>query len=498
MVHFIALSTVLLLVLTAQVCAEEQPDAGTSPPAQKSGDKVLQLPPVTVITPKAPAPAKPKAKSGAKTGPAKPAGPSNQGRSTQAAAGTDSHGGIDGVPAGLSNQLQNLNAARENILPKIGVNSYELNRQAIEALPQGDNAPLDKVLLQTPGVYQESAASGNLHIRNEHANLQYRIDGIQLPDGVSGFGEVIETSLIGSMSVVTGALPAQYGLRTAGLIDIQTRTVAANPSGEISIYGGSHGTLSSNLQYGGVSSNTEYFFTGRVLENDLGIENPTASTSAIHDHTQQEKFFSYVSTVFPDNARWTLMTGAFVGHYQIPDNPGQPQQFTLPAPYNSIAFQSANLNEQQLEQNYFGVLAFQQTVGNADYQIAYFTRYSSVHYTPDILGDLAFNGIATDVTRQSFLNGIQSDAAFRVAPDHTLRAGVVVSGEQTYVANSATTFPGILNPDGSATQTSSTFVPITDQQSKTGWLAGVYVQDEWRITGKLTLSTGVRFDQMWQ
>ena len=71
-----------------------------------------------------------------------------------------------------------LNADREYILPKIGVNSYDLDRQTIEALPQGDNAPLDKVLLQTPGVYQDSAASGNLHIRNEHANLQYRIDGI--------------------------------------------------------------------------------------------------------------------------------------------------------------------------------------------------------------------------------------------------------------------------------------------------------------------------------
>src|SRR5208282_6816607 len=39
---------------------------------------------------------------------------------------------------------------------------------------------------------------------------------------------------------------------------------------------------------------------------------------------------------------------------------------------------------------------------------------------------------------------------------------------------------------------------ITDDTAKLGWLAGVYAQDEWKITDKLTLNTGLRFDQMWQ
>ena len=73
------------------------------------------------------------------------------------------------------------------------------------------------------------------------------------------------------MAVVTGALPAQYGLRTAGLVDIQSRMGTAAPSGEVSIYGGSHGTINTNVQYGGVSGDTQYFFTGRWLQNNLGI-----------------------------------------------------------------------------------------------------------------------------------------------------------------------------------------------------------------------------------
>ena len=203
------------------------------------------------------------------------------------------------------------------------------------------------------------------------------------------------------MAVVTGALPAQYGLRTAGVVDIQTRMGTAEPSGEVGIYGGSHGTLSSNIQYGGVNGNTQYFFTGRWLQNNLGIENPTSSVEAIHDQTQQEKFFSYVSTVLPNNSRWTMMTGAADGHYQIPNNPGQPVRYSsAPIPHlGSNRFRFCKLNENQLEQNYYGVLAFQQSTAFADYQFSYFSRYSSLHYTPDLIGDLMFNGIATDVSR---------------------------------------------------------------------------------------------------
>jgi len=67
----------------------------------------------------------------------------------------------------------------------------------IEALPQGENATVEKILLQLPGVTQDSAASGSLHVRNEHANVQIRINGIMFPDGVSDFGTFLDTALIG-------------------------------------------------------------------------------------------------------------------------------------------------------------------------------------------------------------------------------------------------------------------------------------------------------------
>ena len=116
-----------------------------------------------------------------------------------------------------------------------------------------------------------------------------------------------------------------------------------------------------------------------------------------------------------------------------------------------------------------------------------------VHFVPDIYGDLVFNDVASNVTRQSLLNGIQFDGAYRLNDQHTLRAGFAVSGEETQVNNTSTVLP--LAPDG--TPLPSPF-NVTDYNSKIGWNLGGYIQDEWKITNNLTLNTGLRFDQLYQ
>ena len=188
----------------------------------------------------------------------------------------------------VAQQNEKFDAARQNIFPSIGAGSYEVSHQAIEALPQGNNAPLDKALLQFPGVTQDSAASGELHVRNEHANLQYRINGVMLPDGVGAFGQILDTGIVGTMALLTGALPAQYGLRTAGVLDIQTKADAFDNSGKISVYGGSHQNITPFGEYGGTVGQTQYYVSGRYFYSNLGIENPTPANEAIHDRTQQE------------------------------------------------------------------------------------------------------------------------------------------------------------------------------------------------------------------
>ena len=396
--------------------------------------------------------------------------------------------------AALSTQNTLLDAARENLSPRVGASTFDMNRAFIETLPQGTNGPIDKVLLQAPGISQDSAASGEIHVRNEHANVQYRINDIILPDGISGFGRVLDTSFVGSLALITGALPAQFGLRTAGIIDIQTKSgKSLEQGGSVGVYGGSFDTLTPSVEYGGRIGTTEYFFTGRGFTSNLGIENPTSSYSAIHDHTLQGNFFSYTSTVLDPQTRVSTIFGNTMNRFQIPNNPDQSFCCSITSAFGVSEFSSSNLDENQNEQNTFGVVALQKSVNGFDGQLAAYSRYSSVHFIPDLVGDILFNGIASDVYRRGFANGFQGDGAYRLNDAHTLRAGFTVTGERTQISNVSTVLP----LDSAGNPIDAPF-PITDYNSKLGWIVGAYIQDELRLTNKLTLNFGLRFDQMWQ
>ena len=69
----------------------------------------------------------------------------------------------------LASKNTKFDEARDNLSPRFGASSFDLNRAAIESMPQGIDTPIDKVLLQAPGVSQDSAAAGDIHVRNEHA-----------------------------------------------------------------------------------------------------------------------------------------------------------------------------------------------------------------------------------------------------------------------------------------------------------------------------------------
>ena len=113
---------------------------------------------------------------------------------------------------------QRLNAARDSINPAIGANEAKFSRTDLEIQPGGVDRGLKGVLLQAPGVSQDTDGDGEVHIRNEHGNVQYRLNGVTVPQGFSGFGALVDPRVAESISVITGTLPAQYGFRTSGEI----------------------------------------------------------------------------------------------------------------------------------------------------------------------------------------------------------------------------------------------------------------------------------------
>ncbi|HWP77853.1 MAG TPA: TonB-dependent receptor, partial [Methylomirabilota bacterium] len=286
----------------------------------------------------------------------------------------------------LAVEAKRLEEARISIQPRIGASTFEFNRQAIEALPQGDNAPLTQLILQAPGVTQDSTGGGFLHVRNEHANVQYRINGIALPDGVSFFGQGggLSPRLASSVELITGALPAEFGLRTAGIVDVNTKSGAFEPGGYVGLYGGSHSWIQPSAEYRGSLGRFNYYLSGDFLHNNIGIS-PATPDAPIHDSTKQGHGFGYFEYLIDSTSKVSAILGTFVGHFQIPNAKDQTPSFTV----NGVdSFDSAKANETQLEQNYYAVLSYLKAEKELSYQISAFSRYSLLTFRPDPLADL--------------------------------------------------------------------------------------------------------------
>jgi outer membrane receptor protein involved in Fe transport len=411
--------------------------------------------------------------------------------------------------------------ARNGIQTQTGASTFTVTAKDIQAQPGGDNSALNSVVLQMPGVAQDSF--GQLHIRGEHNGLQYRLNGIILPEGISGFGQTLDPRLAESVKLITGALPAEYGLRTAGIVDIQTKSGVFEDGGTVSMYGGSHSTLSPSVAYGGSSGHFNYFVSGDYTTNTLGIESPDGSSNPRHDRTQQYHGFAYLQDILDSNSSLSAVVGTSNAIFQIPNRVGVqpggldgivglgPQDagsgnFVLNA-NGTTAYPSQLLDERQREITHYGILSYLRSAGAVDFQVSFFGRYSSLFYTPaNNVGDILFNGLAQTAYKRDVAYGTQAEGAWHAGGGHTVRFGLFFQADDTLSRTSslvlATAPGGAGNPNtnplctdpAQTCQVSATPLTVADNGSKHGYSYSLYAQDEWDISDDVTINYGLRYD----
>jgi outer membrane receptor for ferrienterochelin and colicins len=384
---------------------------------------------------------------------------------------------------------QRLNDARSTIETQTGGSTYTIDSEAIAAMPGGQNAQLNQVLLQAPDVVQDSF--GQIHVRADHNDLQYRLNGIILPEGISVFSQTLSPWLISSLKLITGALPAEYGLRTAGIIDLSTNSGLLQPGGDVSVYGGSHGTFQPSAEYGGSDGKYTYYVTGDYKEDNLGIESPNGSSNPLHDHTTQIHGFGYFEDIIDSNDRLSLITGISDDEFQIPNQVGL--EPSLGYNYDGISnYLSNNLNERQHELAEYAILSWQHSEGALNWQTSVSARYTSLHFAPDWVGDLLFNGIGQDAFKDDTAIGWQTDGAYKLNDAHTVRAGFYFQHDNSTSDTTSQVVP--IDPITGA-QTSPAPLTIVENGTQVQQIESVYLQDEWKVFSPFTINYGVRFDR---
>lgn len=392
-----------------------------------------------------------------------------------------------------------LDAARANIEPSLGAATYALTNDAVEARPGGETTTIAQTLLHAPGVAQDG--SGKLRVRQSQGALQYRINNVLLPDGLTDLGESLSPRIAAKVELMTGALPAQYGLNAGAVVNITTKDGVYLDGGQAELYGGSHGEIEPAVEYGGSIGQTNFFFTGSYLQNRVGLPSLDGSANPQHDRTRQYEGLGYIDHVIDPTTRVALILGASDERFQLPnligldaattDMGGVP--FKRPLFLNGVStISSEQRDDVQASVNRYGVLSLLHTTDTLTFQIAGFARYSRYTVSAGTPADVLFTGVGRNTRDTTSSLGLQIEGVYELAAEHTLRSGATVISD----VHRGQGLTLVLPIDASGMQ----LIDLLQQHNEASRLVtrrdGLFIEDEWRPVSGVTVNLGGRVDHV--
>jgi hypothetical protein len=362
-----------------------------------------------------------------------------------------------------------LDAARASVDASLGAATYALSNDTVESRPGGETTTISQVLLQAPGVAQDG--SGKLRLRQSQGALQYRINNVALPDGLTDLGESLSPRIAAKIELVAGALPAQYGLNAGGVVRITTKDGVYLAGGQAELFGGSRGEIEPAFEYGNSSGNTNMFVSGSMVRSDYGLASPDGSAG-----------FSDERFELP-NLRGFDAATATIG----------PVSFLRPLVLDGTShFASEARDAQRHEINRFGVLSLQHSTERATVQVAGFLRHSVARLDADGAGEVLFTGAGRTTRDAVTSTGLQLEGAYELADAHTLRAGGTIASD---IHRGAATV-SVLPVDVDGRQVAGALLRLAATSRVAVRKGGLFVQDEWRAGSGVTFNLGSRIDHV--
>ena len=384
------------------------------------------------------------------------------------------------------------------IQAKSSSETYSLSRREIDALPRGNNINLEDLLLTIPGASYGSLKQ--VHIRQDHANLQFRIDGVPIPDTVSStFSDVITPRAWERADIVLGGMEANVGNKAAALLDITTKSGTKPAYGSFQMFGGSNNTINPSFEYGGtIGQKFRYYFLNSYTTTNRGIEPPTLGHSIFHGQSERNQTMFRGDYQYDNNNNITLLLLNSIAKYQIPTLPGQALNPTivglLPGGFTPVP--SEMVDENQKENNQYGHIVWRHDINTRNFfSVAGYFRQTRATFRTDPFNVLAYVPDETEPfsagsqDRTGYSGGVRFDYTFVHSKEHLIKAGFQVDRTQAINKTRLFTFldDGLGNPTGGV-------ININADNRLIGWRQEFWIQDQWSPNEHWTFNVGVRGD----
>jgi hypothetical protein len=323
----------------------------------------------------------------------------------------------------------------------------------------------DLVNSQPGWLYEGNAV---LHPRGSEYQTQLVVDGIPLTDNRSpGFGPEIEADDLDSISIYTAGIPAEYGRKLGGVVELDTRHEAqAGLHGQLVLGGGSYDTLQS---FG--------------LLQDTWAKN-TLSASASGSGTSH-----YLNPVVPENFTNNGTTADFAIMYERDFTPSD--RLTASVRHELSRFEIPNEFVQEQAGQIQNGDNFE-TMGTVSYQHIFSPNLLTnlAGMVRDNANDLYSNTLSTPIVafqKNSFREGYFKGTVSFHHGIQEFKAGF--ESDATFLHENFNYF--ITDPSQFDDDTPITLPPFI--QSRPDLEQGAFVEDLVRL-GNWTVSAGIRWD----
>jgi hypothetical protein len=335
------------------------------------------------------------------------------------------------------------------------------------------------------------APTGEVHIRGQHAEYTYYVDGVPVPAGISGsLNELFEPSVVNEIDFKTGGWDAEYGNKNAAVVDITTRIPAGGLHYQLSGFAGNYNTYGQGLTASTNAGKLGYFFSGSHQTTDMRREpvilDPT--TNDIENfHNHGEDWFGFGKIQFTPglNDVVNLEGNLSQTKFQVPfDTSGSVQADDRQRDVNSFLNLSWRHQFTGPEYSAGGSAA---NVGSAPELFAgLFYRHGSLTYTPGANDDPQFvffpDTTHRNISEQRNFNTYGLKADYSIHPGRELEFKFGTLSSMTRGQEDFSTFD-VAGARG----------PSSNSALK-GWDASGYGQVAWAPIEQFEIRTGVRYD----